>query len=74
MKVEIKCDNCGKKFWRTQSLINKNKRHNFCGRDCMFEYRKDNNNIIINKYMSDYGPKSDTEEFKKKLTEFISNN
>lgn len=42
MKVEISCDHCGKKFWRSESRIRKNKSHNFCSRECWDAYKKIN--------------------------------
>ena len=42
MKIEIECDYCKRKFWRAESRIKKNKKHNFCSRECKDRYLKVN--------------------------------
>ena len=42
MKIEIKCDQCGKKFCRTERRIALNKRYNFCSRECRDKHFRKN--------------------------------
>ncbi len=40
--ADIICDNCGKSFHRRQDHIDRNNKHNFCCRQCNYEYTKRN--------------------------------
>lgn len=40
--TDIVCDNCGKIFHRRQDHIDRNNKHNFCCRQCNYEYTKKN--------------------------------
>jgi len=52
MKIEIKCDHCGKKFWRTQRRVKNNKFHNFCSLECRDIFQRENGKVY-QKYSSE---------------------